>query len=157
MALDKFYQTYHLKTTAKLCVCFTLKRKCRHFDEILITGCTGSCHFDNFQCSQWWKFHQNEDISVSVYGIYYHKDVEIYPNYWPTWSVLKWVNIFTASFEYIGTVSKMLSNLFQPLLQVTPFAIWMWYLINIYSAIHYKLYTLGRYLAFSLCNITIIN
>ena len=45
----------------------TLKRKCRHFDEILITGCTGSCHFDNFQCSQWWKFHQNEDISVSVY------------------------------------------------------------------------------------------
>ena len=43
-----------------------LKRKCRHFDEIFITGCTGSCHFDNFQCSQWWKFHQNEDISVSV-------------------------------------------------------------------------------------------
>ena len=43
-----------------------LKRKCRQFDEILITGCTGSCHFDNFQCSQWWKFHQNEDISVSV-------------------------------------------------------------------------------------------
>ena len=45
---------------------YPLKRKCRHFDEILITGCTGSCHFDNFQCSQWWKFHQNEDISVSV-------------------------------------------------------------------------------------------
>ena len=44
----------------------SLKRKCRHFDEIWITGCTGSCHFDNFQCSQWWKFHQNEDISVSV-------------------------------------------------------------------------------------------
>ena len=42
------------------------ERKCRHFDESLITGCTGSCHFDNFQCSQWWKFHQNEDISVSV-------------------------------------------------------------------------------------------
>ena len=45
----------------------SLKRKCRHFDEILITGCTGSCHFDNFQCSQWWKFHQNEDIYVSVF------------------------------------------------------------------------------------------
>ena len=41
------------------------KRKC-HFDEILITGCTGSCHFDNFQCSQWWQFHQNENISASV-------------------------------------------------------------------------------------------
>ena len=32
----------------------TLKRKCRHFDEIFITVCTGSCHFDNFQCCQWW-------------------------------------------------------------------------------------------------------
>ena len=28
------------------------KRKCRRFYEIFITGCTGSCHFDNFQCSQ---------------------------------------------------------------------------------------------------------
>ena len=43
-----------------------LKRKCCHFDEILITDCTESCHFDNFRCSQWWKFHQNDDISVSV-------------------------------------------------------------------------------------------
>ena len=32
------------------------------FDEIFITDCTGSCHFDNFQCSHWWKFHQNDDI-----------------------------------------------------------------------------------------------
>ena len=44
----------------------TLKRKCRHFDEIFITGCTESCQNDNFQCSQWWKFHQNDDIFVSV-------------------------------------------------------------------------------------------
>ena len=44
----------------------SLKRKCRHFDENFITGCTGSCHFDNFQCSQWWKFHQNDDMCVSV-------------------------------------------------------------------------------------------
>ena len=43
-----------------------LKWKCHHFDEILIIGCTGSCHFDNFQCSQWWKFHQNNNISLSV-------------------------------------------------------------------------------------------
>ena len=42
----------------------TLKRKCCHFDEIFIAGCIGSCHFDNFRCSQWWKFHQNEGISV---------------------------------------------------------------------------------------------
>ena len=47
---------------------YTLKRKCHHFDEIFITGCTESCHFDNFRCSQWWRFHQNEDIFVSVYA-----------------------------------------------------------------------------------------
>ena len=61
---------YEVAATQQDCCRYTalqsLKRKCRHFDEILITGCTGSCHFDNFQCSQWWKFHQNEDISVSV-------------------------------------------------------------------------------------------
>ena len=44
----------------------SLKRKCHHFDEIFVTGCTESCHFDNFRCSQWWKFHQNDDIFVSV-------------------------------------------------------------------------------------------
>ena len=36
-----------------------------HFDEIFITGCTRSCQNDNFHCSQWWKFRQN-DILVSV-------------------------------------------------------------------------------------------
>ena len=41
--------------------------KSRHFDEILITGCTGNCDFDNFQCSHWCKFNQNEDIHVSLY------------------------------------------------------------------------------------------
>ena len=33
---------------------------------MFITGCTGSCQNDNFQCSQWWKFRQNDDIFVSV-------------------------------------------------------------------------------------------
>ena len=33
------------------------KWKCHHFDEIFITGCIESGHFDHFQCSQWWKFH----------------------------------------------------------------------------------------------------
>ena len=40
-------------------------RNVNHFDEIFITGCTGICHFDNFRCNQWRKFHQN-DISVLV-------------------------------------------------------------------------------------------
>ena len=38
------------------------KTKCYHFDEIFITGCTGSCQNDNFQCSQWWKFRQNDAL-----------------------------------------------------------------------------------------------
>ena len=45
----------------------SLKRKCCHFDENVVIGCTESSHFDNFQCSQWWKFRQN-DSSVSVCG-----------------------------------------------------------------------------------------
>ena len=40
--------------------------KCRHFAEIFITGYTKSCHLDNFQCSLWWKFHQNDAIFISV-------------------------------------------------------------------------------------------
>ena len=46
---------------------FTLKRKCRHCDGIFITDCTGSCRFDNCQCSQWWQFYENV-ISVSLYA-----------------------------------------------------------------------------------------
>ena len=62
----------------------SLKRKCRHFDEIFITGCTGSCHFDNSQCSQWWKFHQNDNISVSVLSL---SDVSVHflENAWKGW------------------------------------------------------------------------
>ena len=44
---------------------YILKRKCCHFGAIRITDFTGSCHFDNFHCSPWWKFRQNEDIAVS--------------------------------------------------------------------------------------------
>ena len=43
-----------------------LKRKSLYFDEMFITGCTGSCQNDNFQYSQWWKFRQNDDSFVSV-------------------------------------------------------------------------------------------
>ena len=43
----------------------SLKRKCYNFEEIFATGRTGSFHFDNFRCSQWRKFLQNDDISVS--------------------------------------------------------------------------------------------
>ena len=43
-----------------------MKQKWYHFEKILITGCTGSYHFDNFHCSQWWKINQN-DIYSSVH------------------------------------------------------------------------------------------
>ena len=45
---------------------WNLLRGICHFDDIFIIGCTKSCHSDNFWCSQWWKFHQNDDISISV-------------------------------------------------------------------------------------------
>ena len=43
------------------------KQKCCHFDEIFITGSFSTYQNDNFQSGQCWKFHQNDDISVSVY------------------------------------------------------------------------------------------
>ena len=46
----------------------SLNWKCCHFDIIFIIGFTGSCQNDNFQCNQWWKFHQN-DISVSAFNL----------------------------------------------------------------------------------------
>ena len=55
-----------LTTVRAVCYREPLKQKCRHFDEIFITGCTESCQNDNFRCSQWLKFHQNDNISVSV-------------------------------------------------------------------------------------------
>ena len=50
-----------------MCTDVTLKRKCHHSQwRKCITSCTGSCQSDKFQCSQWWKCHQSEDISFSV-------------------------------------------------------------------------------------------
>ena len=40
-------------------VSIPLKRK-NNFDEVFITGCTRGCHFHNFRCKQWLKFHQND-------------------------------------------------------------------------------------------------
>ena len=52
-----------------ICTCIYWRRKQSrkyHFDEIFGTGCTESCQNDNFQCSQWRKFRQNDNISFSV-------------------------------------------------------------------------------------------
>ena len=41
----------------------------RRFEALFVSGCTWRCSFDNFRCSQWWKFHQN-NIWVAV--LYLH-------------------------------------------------------------------------------------
>ena len=44
----------------------SLKYKCCYCGGIFIPGWMGSCHFDNFSCYLWLKFHQQEFISISV-------------------------------------------------------------------------------------------
>ena len=66
--------TENISNIGNVCIsgiisCSFTEKKCHHFEEIFIIGCTESCHFKNFQCSQWWKFHQNDNISVSVTGL----------------------------------------------------------------------------------------
>ena len=42
------------------------KRKCHHFNEIFVTGCTESCRFDNFRCRQWWKLRHFRFSTVGI-------------------------------------------------------------------------------------------
>ena len=44
----------------------TLKRKFRYFNELFVTGWTESYQINKFHLSQWWNFHLNDNISVSV-------------------------------------------------------------------------------------------
>ena len=47
----------------------TCSPKCKcHFDENFVTGCTGTCHFDNLRCSQWSQYLHNGVISVSLHA-----------------------------------------------------------------------------------------
>ena len=45
----------------------TSESKCHHVGKYVITGCTGSCQNDNFQCSQCWQFYHHDNSSLSVY------------------------------------------------------------------------------------------
>ena len=49
-----------------------MKWKCHHFGEVFNTGCTRSCQRNKYQCSQWQKFHQNDDISISLLNCYWY-------------------------------------------------------------------------------------
>ena len=45
-------------------IVWSLKRECRRFDEVFVTGCTGACPNVNFQCGRRWEFHRNGVVSV---------------------------------------------------------------------------------------------
>ena len=62
----KLFWTYRLEIVINLLIRSWLRQRCCHFDEISFASCIESCHFDNFQCSQWRKCHQNNEIVVSV-------------------------------------------------------------------------------------------
>ena len=62
--IQMLHQAHNKENIDVLC---SIKRKCYYFDEIFVAGCTGSCQNDNFQCSQWRKFRQNDiDVSISM-------------------------------------------------------------------------------------------
>ena len=59
------YMTWNLLSSPQVDVKKQVLKQSCHFDEIFCTGCTRSCHFDNFCSGQWWKFQLN-DIPISV-------------------------------------------------------------------------------------------
>ena len=65
-------------------------RRCRHFDEVVVIGCTGSCQNTNFQYYKWQKNNQNDDIFVSLKASVFYKTVTSpYPHERPfvtTWT-----------------------------------------------------------------------
>ena len=86
----------------------TLERKCQHFDDIFITGCTGRCPNDNFQCSQWSKSLQNENIFVSVS----HNKTN------RTWSSYRWDILYTRHGSRLATWWRHQMETFSALLAI---------------------------------------
>ena len=69
VTLTKFASQFPVQPVRKSSLNYVFKPK-YHFHKIFANGCTGSCQNDNLQCSQWLKFHQNDDISVYHYSVY---------------------------------------------------------------------------------------
>ena len=69
------YQRYYWCRKSTCCICeslsqmrnFTNITNVLSFCDICMIGCTGSCQYNNFWCSKWCKFCQNDDILVSVF------------------------------------------------------------------------------------------
>ena len=94
-----------------------MKWKC-HIDEISITGCTGSYHFDNFQYSQWRNIHQYENIYISVvsnqlsthvYENEFAYEVTKFNFYSWTHDVIKW-KIFPCYWPFVRGIPRSLVN-----------------------------------------------
>ena len=66
LILDSTVITIQLHVHQGMKFCVTMKRKC-NFDDIFATGWTESYQNDNFQCSKWRKFLENDYISASVF------------------------------------------------------------------------------------------
>ena len=122
-----------LQITVNSTVCFTADIKIHQRStftetEIFITGCTRSCHFGNFQCSQWWTFHQNYEIFVLALvtsewpvGFLYKTKGQQSGKYFQvlTWS---WLPCFVCWRILIPHCSSLCSSRFQN--TGTPFLTW---------------------------------
>ena len=69
------------------------------FDKFFAIICTGSCQNASFWWNQWWKYWQNDDISVSVNGM---NSMQSYPRQLYTVSLFlilaTWLDIFQCLF-----------------------------------------------------------
>ena len=97
----------------------TMKRKC-HFDEIFIAGCTGSCHFDNFQCSHWWELQskchfrfKNDNLQCSLRWKFLQKDISFQWKYncendfCNSWKALKPLRYRILEWEHMTYIKKI--------------------------------------------------
>ena len=66
---------------------------------IFITGCTWRCQNDNFECSQWWKCCQNDEISVSVPDLG-KSDINI-ASFWSIPVLFRNMTAFSLSYTYV--------------------------------------------------------
>ena len=77
-----------------------------NFDKNFTFDCTESCHFGNFQCSQRWKFCQN-DISFSLLK----KSVKWVPVFFDTCDVILHIYTCCSTHQFLSFSSKHKSDI----------------------------------------------
>ena len=102
---------------------WNLSKCIQYFNGIFITGCTGSCQYDNFQCSQWWKYHQNSFCFsvILVMGEHYGRHLPWTTRmnsaimlWWLPRSYLKWAQCFTGCYQTATWWKWAIQSLFSP-------------------------------------------